>query len=114
MREDDHLKSAEEMERSARALAEVGQEKHVRVIAEAIFGAAHHYIAYGLGKKVGEHLDKHAGVPALLRRHGFDEQASNFEKLDSIRAGRFYGRKGDSEAVRLALELLELVKRWAR
>lgn len=114
MREKDHLKSAEEMERSARTLAKRDPEKHVRVIAEALFGAAHHYIAYGLESKVGEHLDKHAGVPALLRKHGFDEQASDFERLDSIRAGRFYGRKGNSEAVRRALELLERVKRWAR
>lgn len=114
MRKKDHLKSAEEMEESARALAEEDPEKHVKVIAEAIFGAAHHYLAYGLEDKLGEHLDKHSGVPSLLRKHGFGEEASCFEKLDSIRAGRFYGRKGNSEAVREAFDLLQRIKRWAR
>lgn len=113
MRKEDHLRSAREMEASARALAEENPDAHVRVITEAIFGAAHHYIAYGLENRVGEHLDKHAGVQALMRKHGFGEEASYFEKLDSIRAGRFYGRKGDAKEVKAAFNLLEKIERWA-
>ena len=113
MRKEDHLKSAREMEASARALDKQDPDAHVRVITEAIFGAAHHYIAYGLENKTREHLDKHAGVPALLRKHGFGEEALCFEKLDSIRAGRFYGRKGDAGEVRAAFDLLEKIKGWA-
>lgn len=107
------MKVAKDMESSALTLAEINPDLHVRVITEALFGSAHHYIAYGVQSKVGEHFDKHAGVPALLRRYGFNEEAASFEKLDSIRAGRFYGGKGDAGEVKVALELLEKIKRWA-
>jgi hypothetical protein len=48
----------------------------------------------------------------FLRRHGEEEISLAFESIDGLRAGRFYGRKGNGEIVKRALENLEVIKKW--
>jgi len=87
-------------------------EKHVKAIIELIFGAAHHYSAAGLEEKQSEHPEKHQQIPGFLRRSGEIEVATAFETIDGLRAGRFYGRKGNGDIVKQALKNLEVIKKW--
>lgn len=114
MRSDGHLRNARELEASVRELAGLDPDKHIRLIVEGAFGAAHHYIAYGCDSKHGTHSDKHEGVPTILRRFGHSEIAKIFERLDTIRHGRFYGGKGNSETIGEILHLLDRIKEWSK
>ena len=82
-------------------------------IVELAFGMCHHLIAYGAERHFGRHIDTHAGVSRLLRENGTQEIANAFEQLGTLRQGRFYDGKGDGPTVKRALEIIELIKRWA-
>lgn len=64
---------------------------------------AHQYAAAHLLARFGEHHDKHHRVAAALRRHGLGEVAEAFQRLQTLRAGRWYGGQGDGEVVRECL-----------
>jgi hypothetical protein len=108
---DGHLKTAKELEESARVLSG-DADRHAKAIVEILFGAAHHYIACGLERKYEGHSDHHADDSGLLRRRGEEKIAEVFESIDRLRAGRFYGKKRNGEVVTQMFELLEEVKRW--
>ena len=78
-----------------------------------MYGAAHHYIAYALELKHGEHSGKHEKDFLLLRKYGYPEMRSKFETLDSLRTGDFYGGRTDGERVERARGLLTEIKAWA-
>lgn len=112
MQKDGHLETAVQLEKSARQLL-FAPEEHVKAIVELIFGSAHHYIAHGLDVKYGEHSDDHTRDAGVLRRVGELDIAQRFESLDRLRAGRFYGRKGNGETVAECIKLLEEIKTWS-
>ncbi len=74
-------------------------------ITELCYGLAHHLIAYGMETRHGIHKDTHVGVPRLLRRHGEGEIAIAFERLDQLRAGRWYGGKENGGGGKECLKL---------
>jgi len=111
MKSEGHRETGSQLEESAKELT-IDAEKHVKAIIELIFGAAHHYAAAGLEEKHGEHPEKHQQIPGFLRRHGEEKIVLAFESIDGVRAGRFYGRKGNGDAVKRALENLEVIKKW--
>jgi hypothetical protein len=114
MRGEKHLQNARELEASIQELAKLDPDEHIRLIVEGAFGAAHHYIAYGCDSKHGVHSDKHEGVSAMLRRLGHERISETFERLDTIRHGRFYGGKRNGEIVEEILRLLEQIKGWLK
>ena len=63
--------------------------------------------------KHGVHRDTHVGLPHLLRQHAEDQIALAFERLDQLRAGRWYGGKGNGEVVKECLKLVTQVEQWA-
>jgi hypothetical protein len=77
------------------------------------YGLAQHYIAYGLEKKYGEHKDTHQGCPILLIQHGQDDIAMLFERLDTLRHGRWYGGKGNGEVLEESLRIIKEIEKWA-
>ncbi|MFQ6128529.1 MAG: hypothetical protein ACE5QW_06475 [Thermoplasmata archaeon] len=113
MKADDHLSKAEEIRRSIKELLKDG-DRHVSSIVELAFGLMHHLIAHGLEKIYGEHRDVHYGIPALLREKDEDSIAIPFERLTSLRHGRWYGGKGDGEVVREAMRIVEETERWCK
>ena len=113
MKADDHMRKAEEIRASVEELLKDG-ERHVSAIVELAFGLIHHLIAYGLETKHGEHRDAHHGIPALLRGKNEDSIAILFERLDSLRHGRWYGGKGDGEVVKETMKIVEQVERWCK
>ncbi|MDI6708848.1 MAG: hypothetical protein QME47_07185 [Candidatus Thermoplasmatota archaeon] len=110
MRGEGHLEKAKKIERSAEKL---DPDTDSELIIEGLYGAAHHYIAYGVQMKHGEHTDKHTQNPALLKKYGHDEIRAKFEVLDSLRTGDFYGGRTDGERVRKAKAILAEIKTWS-
>lgn len=110
MRAEGHLEKARREEKSTRKL---DPEEDSELIVEGLYGAAHHYIAYALEQKRGEHSDKHGRDFLLLKKHGYDDIRSKFETLDSLRAGDFYGGRTNGERVKKARLLLSEIKAWA-
>ncbi len=111
MKADGHRETGSQLEESARALTDEAK-RHVKGIIELLFGAAHHYAAAGLEERYGEHPEKHQQIPGFLRKKGDLEVSLAFESIDGLRAGRFYGRKGNGDIVNRALKNLEVIKRW--
>lgn len=88
-------------------------EDDSELIIEGLYGAAHHYVAYGLQMKHGTHSDKHAQDFLALKEYGHEDVRSKFETLDSLRTGDFYGGRTNGERVAKARKLLAEIKAWA-
>jgi len=58
-------------------------------------------------------MDSHVGIPRELRKAGAVDIAEILIRLDSFRAARWYGSKGNGNVVRHCLEFLQKVKNWA-
>lgn len=112
MKGEQHYKRAKEIMESIRILAEEDADRHVATIVEQSYGVAHHLIAYGMEKKYGIHNDIHAGVSMLLREHGEHEIGEMFDRLGSLRQGRWYGGKGNGEIVKECLSIINRVEEW--
>lgn len=110
MKADGHLQKAIREEKSTWKL---DAEQDSELIVEGLYGAAHHYIAYSLELKHGEHSDKHDKDFLILKKYGHDDVRSKFETLDSLRAGDFYGGRTNGERVSKARRLLAEIKAWA-
>jgi hypothetical protein len=111
MKAEGHLARANEIKGSVDKLKD--DPVHLVAVVELCYGLAQQYIAYALEMKFGEHKDTHAGLPALLRENGQVEIAESFERLDTLRHGRWYGGKGNGEVLEEALEIIEEIERWA-
>ncbi|MCD6108358.1 MAG: hypothetical protein J7J89_02640 [Thermoplasmata archaeon] len=108
-----HKNKAKELERSLSRLLPDPEGENVVAIVELTYGILLHLIAAGMETKYGRHLDTHAGLPRELRKAGEVDIAEIFEMLDTFRAGRWYGSKGDGEIVEKCLDLIRKVKEWA-
>ena len=108
-----HLRKSEELWHAIDKLTSEPEEDVVAIVELAI-GMCHHLIAYGMERRFGHHIDTHAGVSGLLRENGAHDIANAFEQIGSLRQGRFYGGKGDGPTVMKALELVGIIKGWAR
>lgn len=96
-----HLAKANELYTSLQRLQPTDAD--VAATVELAHGCAHQYAAAHLLARFGEHHDKHHRVAAALRRHGLGEVAEAFQRLQTLRAGRWYGGQGDGEVVRECL-----------
>lgn len=113
MKAQDHLAKAEEIKAGIDHLLK-DEIEHVSSIVELAFGMAQHLIAYGMETKHGEHKDVHHGIPSLLRFKDEDEVAISFERLDTLRHGRWYGGKGDGEVIEETMKIIDRIDRWCR
>jgi len=112
MNEEGHLKRAEEIYRSIMILKD--DENNLSAVVELAYGCAIHYLAYGCERRYGTHSDIHASLPRLLRRMNENEIADIFERLDTIRHGRWYGGKGNGETLSNVLGILERIVEWSK
>ena len=112
MKGEQHYKRAKEIIGSINVLVGEDMDKHVAAIVEQAYGAVHHLIAYGMDKKYGIHSDTHTGVSRILREHGEHEIGEIFDRLGSLRHGRWYGGKGNGEIVKECLSIISKVEEW--
>ena len=110
---DGHKKKVDELEVSLNELLPDPEGRHVTAIVELAYGILLHMIAVGMETNHGKHLDTHVGLPKELRKVGDANIAEIFGMLDTFRAGRWYGAKGNGNVVRKCLEFIEEVKKWA-
>jgi len=113
MKPEDHLHRARQLRRSLNRLLPDPEGEHVAAVTELCYGLSHHLLAYGMERKHGLHKDTHIGLPRLLRQHAEDQMAMVFERLDQLRAGRWYGGRGDGEVVKECLRLIAQIEQWA-
>ena len=111
---DGHKKKVEELEGSLEKLLPDPKGEHVVAIVELTYGILLHMIALGMETKYGRHVDTHVGLPRELRNAGETHIAELFVTLDSFRAGRWYGSKGNGKIVRKCLNIIQEVKKWMR
>lgn len=107
-----HKRKAQEIESSLQELLPDPDGQHVVAIVELTYGLLHHLIAVGMETKYGRHVDSHVGLPRELRKAGAVDIAELFVRLDSFRAGRWYGSKGNGNVVRQCLKFIKSVKNW--
>ena len=107
-----HNKKVMELEGSLNELLPDTKGRHVAAIVEITYGLLLHMIAIGMETKHGRHLDTHVGLPRELRKAGDANIAEIFGMMDTIRAGRWYGSKGNGKIVEKCLDFIEEVKKW--
>ncbi|MHB8632826.1 MAG: hypothetical protein ACYDBQ_02500 [Thermoplasmatota archaeon] len=111
MKPEAHLQRAEELRASLAKMHATGSD--VGLAVEAVHGAIHQYAAGKILREGGGHHDKHQGIEADLRKLGHAQLADRFRELETLRAGRWYGGKGNGHTVQRALEILEAFRAWA-
>lgn len=114
MNADGHKNKANEIKSSLEELLPDKEGNHVVAIVELSFGILLHLIAYGMELKHGRHLNSHVGLCKELRNLGEDHIAQTFESLDTLRAGRWYGGKGNGNVVNKCIEYINEIERWAQ
>jgi len=100
MNVDGHKKKVKELECSLNGLLPDPEGQHVAAIVELSYGILFHMIAIGMETKHGKHLDTHIGLSRELRKIGETNIAEIFGMMDSFRAGRWYGSKGNGKIVK--------------
>ena len=113
MKPEGHRARAEEIERSVQTLMNLDAEVHVATIVEGAYGAAQQYIAYGMQRHVGHHVDGHVGLVRAMNGAGFASIAALFGQVERMRAGHWYGGQANGGAAQAAVEILEEIKRWS-
>ena len=111
MKADGHRTRAAELVSSLDALGAASQ--HVAAAVELAHGAVHHFCAYRLLHDHDLHHDKHQSIEAALRAHGHAELADNFRELEILRAGRWYGGKGNGGTIKRVRRIVEVFQQWA-
>lgn len=114
MNADGHKAKASEIKSSLEELLPDEEGKHVVAIVELSYGILQHLIAYGMEQKYGRHLNSHVGLCKELRNLGEDPIAQIFESIDTLRAGRWYGGKGNGQVVNKCLEYINEIDKWAQ
>ena len=113
MKPEGHLARAEEIERSIQVLVDDSAAVHVSKIVEAAYGAVQHFVAYGMQRRVGSHVDGHLGLVRALNTHSLSDITALFDRLERLRAGRWYGGQGNGHTVDEALYILREAKQWS-
>lgn len=108
-----HKRKAKEIELTLDVLLPDVDGNHVVAILELSYGMIQHIISFEMEVRYQEHIDTHVGLPKQLRRFKEIEIAEIFENLDSLRAGRWYGSKGNGDVVKKCIQYIEKVKKWS-
>ena len=108
---DSHRAAAEDIEAAIASL--IASPRASRLIIEGAWGAAFHWIAFGCDSKHGKHQESHARLGTFMRSLGETSTADNWERLDQLRQGGWYGSKTDPATQQAALDILQEIRLWA-
>lgn len=109
-----HKSKSNEIKTSLEKLLPDEEGLHVVAVVELTYGIFLHLIACGMEVKYGRHMDTHIGLCKELRNLGEDHIAKVFESIDTLRAGRWYGGKGNGDIVNKCLEYLKEIEEWSK
>lgn len=86
MRADGHRTAAEDIERSLALLGDPAALPFIRrLLIEAYFGSAFHWIAYGMQNAHGKHKENHSKLPTYLDSFGEHQMSQSWQQLESIK-----------------------------
>ena len=108
-----HRKAAEDIEKSIAKLQPDADPEVARLAIEGAWGAAFHWIAFGCEIKHHQHQNNHTRLGRFLRGFGESTTADQWENLDALRQGGWYGGERDAADVQKALALLAAIRSWA-
>lgn len=108
---DAHRVAAEDIEVAIASL--MTSTRASRLIIEGAWGAAFHWIAFGRQTRHGKHQESHAKLGTFMRSLGETTVANNWERLDQVRQGGWYGSKADPATQQAALDILQDIHQWA-
>jgi hypothetical protein len=108
---DAHRAAAEDIEAAIVSL--VASPRASRLIIEGAWGAAFHWIAFGCQTRHGKHQESHAKLGTFMRSLGETAAANDWERLDQVRQGGWYGSKTDPATQQAALDILQDIHLWA-
>jgi hypothetical protein len=82
-------------------------------VKEDTMRAAFHWIAFDCETKRLARQESHARLGAFLRKQGESSVAYQWEQLDQLRQGGWYGARTDPAVAQAALALLSDIRAWA-
>ena len=111
---DAHRQAALDIEQSLAKLGDPAVEPFVgRLLIEAYWGAAFHWVAYGCQQKHGKHKENHTQLSRYLRDLGEPVMAKRWEGLDSRRQGGWYGHQTALGDLQDAQTFWQEIRTWA-
>lgn len=111
---DAHRQAALDIEQSLAKLGDPAVEPFVgRLLIEAYWGAAFHWIAYGCQQKHAKHKENHTQLSRYLRDLGEVTIGQQWDRLDQTRQGGWYGHQATSSSVQIAEGYWQDIKAWA-
>jgi hypothetical protein len=78
-----------------------------------IEGAAFHWIAFGCETKPQAHQESHSHLGAFLRKRGESPVADQWERIDQLRQGGWFGTRTDPVSAQAALAILSDIRALA-
>jgi hypothetical protein len=111
MRADAHRQAAEDIEASITLLS--ADPRGARLTIEGAWGAVFHWIAFGCETKHQAHQESHTRLGAFLRKQGESVVANQWEQIDQLRQGGWYGTRTDPATAQAALAILNDIRVWA-
>lgn len=111
MRADAHRQAAEDIEASIALLS--ADPRGARLTIEGAWGAAFHWVAFGCETKHQAHQESHARLGAFLRKQGESPVADQWEQIDQLRQGGWYGTRTDPASAQAALVILDAIRMCA-
>lgn len=114
MNANDHRAAAEDIERANVDLGDPAAKPYIRrTMIENYFGSAFHWIAYGTATKHGQHKENHSRLRSYLNGLGEPRVAQDWQTLESLRNGGWYGHQNDLSRVEAARDKWQEIRQWA-
>ncbi|HUY75845.1 MAG TPA: hypothetical protein VMV29_03685 [Ktedonobacterales bacterium] len=110
----DHRLAAEDIDATLPSLtASAAGERANRMIIEAYFGSAFHWIAFKSEQLYSKHKNNHSKLVSFLRDVGEPGIGDRWRVLEEIRNGSWYGHRHITEDVTQAEAIWQEIHTWA-
>jgi hypothetical protein len=114
MKAEDHRLAAEDIEAVLPDLtASTAGPRANRVLIETYYGSAFHWIAYKCQTQHGKHKENHSKLVTYLRDIGEPAVGEQWQVLEEIRNGGWYGHQHLTGDVDQARDLWQEIRQWA-
>ncbi len=108
---DAHRQAALDLEQAIAALGDPNTHPYIsRLLIEAYWGAAFHWIAVGCQERHGKHKENHTQLGKFLRDQGKQTVAAIWDRLDERRRAAWYGHQTGSADIVAAEHWWQAIK----
>jgi hypothetical protein len=107
----EHLKEAERFEENAETLAKESMHRNYQSIIVLCWHSACHYVAAFYHEKGDPKEHNHSRLMGMLKKDGFDEAFTHFNRIDVMRSTRSYQGEKDGDSAQKALGYLAKLRK---